>query len=38
MKYGLFDLNRLETLVLRHVAGVFFALDDETQGDPADDA
>ena len=38
LKYGLFDLNRLETLVLRHVAGDFFALDDETQGDPADDA
>jgi hypothetical protein len=38
LKYGLFDLNRLETLVLRHVAGDFFALDDEIQGDPADDA
>ena len=36
LKYGLFDLNRLETLVLRHVAGDFFALDDETQDD--DDA
>jgi hypothetical protein len=38
LKYGLFDLNRLETLVLRHVAGDFFALDDETQDDTADDA
>lgn len=37
LKYGLFDLGRLETLVLRHVAGDFFALDDETQ-DAADDA
>ena len=33
LKYGLFDLNRLETLVLRHVAGDFFALDDEIQDD-----
>jgi hypothetical protein len=38
LKYGLFDLNRLETLVLRHVAGDFFALDDETQDDSPDDA
>jgi hypothetical protein len=38
LKYGLFDLSRLETLVLRHVAGDFFALDDETQDDPPDDA
>jgi hypothetical protein len=38
LKYGLFDLSRLETLVLRHVAGDFFALDDETQDDTADDA
>lgn len=38
LKYGLFDLNRLETLVLRHVAGDFFALDDETQADTDDDA
>jgi hypothetical protein len=38
LKYGLFDLHRLETLVLRHVAGDFFALDDETQDDSADDA
>jgi len=28
LKYGLFDLTRLETLVLRHVAGDFFALDE----------
>lgn len=33
LKYGLFDLARLETLVLRHVAGDFFALDDETPDD-----
>ena len=35
-KYGLFDLTRLETLVLRHVAGDFFALggdDDDTHND-----
>jgi hypothetical protein len=31
LKFGLFDLTRLEHLVLRHVAGDFFALagDDE---------
>ena len=29
LKYGLFDLARLETLVLREVAGDFFALEDE---------
>jgi hypothetical protein len=38
LKYGLFDLSRLETLVLRHVAGDFFALDDATQDDTPDDA
>jgi hypothetical protein len=38
LKYGLFDLSRLETLVLRNVAGDFFALDDDDQGDPSDDA
>ena len=38
LKYGLFDLIRLETLVLRHVAGDFFALDDDGQDDTADDA
>lgn len=42
-KYGLFDLTRLETLVLRHVAGDFFALggdddDDHDQDDTPDDA
>jgi hypothetical protein len=39
LKYGLFDLARLETLVLRHVAGDFFALDDDDGQDddtPAD--
>lgn len=34
LKYGLFDLARLETLVLRQVAGDFFALDDEIQDAP----
>ena len=29
LKYGLFDLTRLETLVLRQVAGDFFALGDQ---------
>jgi transposase len=39
LKYGLFDLARLETLVLRHVAGDFFALDDDDgQDDTPDDA
>lgn len=33
LKFGLFDLARLEHLVLRHVAGDFFALD----GDDGDD-
>jgi hypothetical protein len=40
-KYGLFDLTRLETLVLRHVAGDFFALggdDDDTHDDHDQDA
>jgi len=35
-KYGLFDLTRLETLVLRHVAGDFFALGQDDD-DPHDD-
>jgi hypothetical protein len=42
LKYGLFDLHRLETLVLRNVAGDFFALDDpkyaDDQADTPDDA
>jgi len=34
LKFGLFDLARLEHLVLRHVAGDFFALDgDDGDGD-----
>ena len=33
LKYGLFDLHRLETLVLRNVAGDFFALDDPKYAD-----
>ena len=36
LKYGLFDLGRLETLVLRQVAGDFFALDDDGQDDTDD--
>jgi hypothetical protein len=36
LKYGLFDLGRLETLVLRQVAGDFFALDDNGQDDAND--
>jgi hypothetical protein len=31
LKYGLFDLTRLENLVLRHVAGDFFALGDHSR-------
>ena len=31
LMYGLFDLTRLENLVLRHVAGDFFALDDHSR-------
>lgn len=31
LKYGLFDLTRLESLVLRHVAGDFFALDEHSR-------
>lgn len=38
LKYGLFDLHRLETLVLRNVAGDFFALDDDDQEHTPDDA
>ena len=39
LKYGMFDLTRLETLVLRHVAGDFFALagDDDDGGDGGGD-
>lgn len=40
LKYGMFDLTRLETLVLRHVAGDFFALagaDNEGGGDDEQD-
>ncbi len=40
LKFGLFDLTRLEHLVLRHVAGDFFALggDDGSDNDDDDDA
>jgi hypothetical protein len=31
LKFGLFDLTRLEHLVLRHVAGDFFALPGEDE-------
>ena len=37
LKYGLFDLTRLETLVLRHVAGDFFALDDQSRDNHPDE-
>jgi len=33
MKYGLFDLGRLETLILKYVAGDFFALDLQDDSD-----
>jgi len=37
LKFGLFDLTRLEHLVLRHVAGDFFALGgDDGGGDDGD--
>jgi hypothetical protein len=29
LHYGLYDLTRLEALVLKHIAGEFFALDDD---------
>jgi transposase len=37
LKFGLFDLARLEHLVLRHVAGDFFALDADDSDDDDDD-
>ena len=36
-KFGLFDLTRLEHLVLKHVAGDFFALASDDQGSDDDD-
>jgi transposase len=33
LQYGLFDLGRLEALILKHVAGNFFALDAGDDGD-----
>jgi hypothetical protein len=33
MRFGLFDLGRLETLILKHVAGDFFNLDPEADDD-----
>lgn len=38
LKYGLFDLMRLENLVLRHVAGDFFALDEPGNDQHPNDA
>lgn len=38
LRFGLFDLTRLEHLVLRHVAGDFFALGDDGTDDDDDDA
>jgi transposase len=37
LKFGLFDLTRLEHLVLRHVAGDFFALGGDDGNDDDDD-
>jgi len=37
LKFGLFDLTRLEHLVLKHVAGDFFALASDDQGSDDDD-
>lgn len=34
LKYGLFDLTRLENLILRQVAGDFFALEDQDHDPP----
>jgi hypothetical protein len=31
LRFGLFDLQRLEALILKHVSGEFFALDAEQQ-------
>ena len=37
LKYGLFDLTRVQTLVLRHVAGDFFAMGEhDNEGDAQD--
>jgi hypothetical protein len=33
LQYGLFDLGRLEALILKQVAGDFFALDTGEDGD-----
>ena len=33
LHYGLFDLGRVETLILKHVAGDFFSLENETDDD-----
>ena len=35
LRFGLFDLGRLENLVLKHVAGDFFNLDSDTPDDDA---
>jgi hypothetical protein len=39
LEHGLFELNRIENLVLRHIAGDFFRLrppEDDDDGDPED--
>ena len=37
LRFNLFDLGRLERLVLKHVAGDFFALQDSRAEQPTDD-
>ena len=34
LRYGLYDLNRLEAMILKYTAGEFFDLDDEPGEDP----
>jgi hypothetical protein len=39
LEHGLFELNRIENLVLRHIAGDFFRLrppEDDDKDDPKD--
>jgi hypothetical protein len=36
LRFNLFDLGRLERLVLKHVAGDFFALQDARSPEPTD--
>jgi hypothetical protein len=37
LKYGLFDLTRVQTLVLRQVAGDFFAMGEDANEDDGQD-